>query len=322
MSKHVVVLMGGLSPEREVSFMSGKAVIDALNKLGYKVSIVDPDRDLHVKLSELKPDIVFNALHGTYGEDGVIPGILEMMGVPYTHSGVMASAVALNKVMTKNILSHYGIRMPEWFTAKLSTLIEASQKGEEPRQRPYVIKPVHQGSSIGVIIMHENDKETLAEKLRLIDWRYGEEVIVERYIPGKELSTTVVDNTAIGTLELRPKISFYDYKAKYTDGITDHIYPAAVPEAIYKESLEVAESAHRILNCRTLSRSDLRYDDTAGGSGRLYFLEINTHPGFTPLSIVPDTANRNGISFESLVDMLIRDARCDIRLLVEPVPIK
>lgn len=309
MTKHVAVLMGGLSPEREVSFMTGKSVCEALAKLGYKVSQVDPDRDVHNKLKELKPDVVFNALHGTYGEDGVIPGILEMIGVPYTHSGVMASAIGLNKSITKSILREHNIRIPQGFEMTVADLYQQLKAGRHPMEIPYVVKPVQQGSSVGVtIVLKESDiaSETFSPE----NWHYGDTLIIEKYIPGKELSTCVVGDKAIGTLELRPVSGFYDYTAKYTDGKTDHIYPAEVPEEIYKQSLEYAEAAHKYIGCRSVSRTDMRYDEK---QNLLYVLEINTHPGFTSLSIVPDIAARNGMPFEQLVDKLVKEARCDIK---------
>lgn len=309
MKKHVAVLMGGLSPEREVSFMSGKSVCDALNKLGYKVSSIDPNRDVYNQIKEVNPDVVFNALHGTYGEDGIIPGILEMMNIPYTHSGVMASALGLNKTMTKAILKEKGIRVPNGFEIKISSLYEQLKNGKHPLDIPYVIKPVSQGSSVGVFIV--TDAKSLdIEKLNPKIWAYGEDMIIEELIPGKELSTCVFANKALGTIELRPQTEFFDYEAKYTDGKTYHIYPAAIPEHIYQQSLEFAEQAHKILGCRTMSRTDMRYDDK---KDLLYVLEINTHPGFTNLSIVPDIAAKNGIPFESLVEQLVQEAKCDVR---------
>lgn len=309
MTKHVAVLMGGMSPEREVSFMTGSSVCEALNKLGYRVSQIDPDRDIYNKLKELNPDVVFNALHGTYGEDGVVPGVLEMMGLPYTHSGVMASAIGLNKSITKSILKERGILVPQGFEMKAIDLYQQLKAGKHPLEIPYVIKPVQQGSSVGVTIVLKAS-DISAETFSPQNWYYGDILIVEKYISGKELSTCVVGERALGTLELRPVSGFYDYEAKYTDGKTDHIYPAEVPDDIYKQSLEYAEAAHRYIGCRSVSRADMRYDTK---ENLLYVLEINTHPGFTALSIVPDIAARNGMPFEQLVDKLVKEARCDMK---------
>jgi D-alanine-D-alanine ligase len=305
-NKHVVVMMGGLSSEREVSLSSGASVIKALNELGYRVTTLDPSYDVAVQLEKLKPDVVFNALHGTYGEDGVIPGILEMMRIPYTHSGVMASAVAFNKSKTKDIIINYGVRVAKGMRIKIDALKDIIASGSDPMPRPYVIKPNQQGSSIGVYIVHPNDKSP-----DLSSWNFGDDVVVEEYIPGKELSVAVFADKAIGALELRPRDGFYDYEAKYTDGVTDHIFPADVPASVYKQALESAEKVHNILGCRTMSRSDFRYDPSRGDEG-LYFLEINTHPGFTNLSIVPEIAEKTGTSFKQLVERLLQDATCEI----------
>jgi len=307
MSKHVAVLMGGMSPEREVSVLTGNSVCEALNRLGYKVTKIDPDRSVFDQLRHANPDVVFNALHGTYGEDGIVPGILEMMGVPYTHSGVMASAICLNKSMTKSILREIGVRVPDGFEINVSELYYMLKSGKEPLPRPYVIKPVQHGSSVGVIIVHADSKLDI-EALHPEQWQLGVAVIIEKYIPGKELSACVVGNKAIGTLELKPLQGFYDYEAKYTNGKTEHIYPASVPEHVYKQSLEYAEAGHNYIGCRSVSRTDMRYDDE---TDLLYVLEINTHPGFTNLSIVPDIAARNGMPFEKLIDDLIKEAKCE-----------
>lgn len=306
-SKKIAVLMGGMSVESDVSLMSGQSVINALKKLGYDYCVINPDRTLPDQIKAEKPNVVFNALHGTYGEDGAIPGLLEVIGVPYTHSGVMTSAIAMNKIMTKKVLSHYGVRMAESIEVNINELI---QSNKDPMPRPYVLKPIEQGSSMGVIIVKDEDKEGIAQKLKDINWSFGEIAMVERYIKGKELSAVVINNKAIGVLELRPKIDFYDYKAKYTDGVTEHIYPAEVSEQAYQEAMSFAEKAHNILGARTMSRSDLRYDPD---EDKVYFLEINTHPGFTSLSIVPEVANYNGISFEQIVEMLIEEAKCELK---------
>lgn len=307
MTKHIAVLMGGLSPEREPSLMSGESVCHALTKLGYKFTVIDPTGDFFKQITEVKPDVVFNALHGTYGEDGIIPGILEFAGIPYTHSGVMSSALCLNKTMTKAVLKANGIRVPEGFEIEISELYTLLKAGKHPMSGSYVIKPVKQGSSVGVFIVKDGNFPEF-EQLNPDIWQYGDEVIIEKFIPGKELSTCVIGGKALGTLELRPLQGFYDYEAKYKDGKTDHIYPAEVPEHIYAQSLEYAELAHKVLGCRTMSRADMRYDPQ---EDLLCVLEINTHPGFTHLSIVPDIASKNGISFEDIVEQLLKEAKCE-----------
>jgi D-alanine-D-alanine ligase len=291
--------MGGLSAEREVSLKSGQSVVKALNNLGCKVSEIDPSTDLPMQLKQVNPDVVFNALHGTYGEDGAIPGLLEVMQIPYTHSGIMASAVGMNKAMTRHIAKMNGVLIPEGKVIRVEDLCP------DTMAVPFVLKPIQQGSSVGVYIINQ-DTDTQAI---LKEWVYGEEALVEEYIAGKELSIGVFNDKALGILELRPKEGFYDYKAKYTAGVTDHIYPAEIPEPAYNEAMALAERMHKALECRTLSRSDFRYDPSRG---KAYFLEINTHPGFTSLSIVPELAGYQGISFEQMVQALLEQATCDL----------
>ena len=304
--KHVVVLKGGLSKEKEVSLKSGEAVIKSLKSLGYKVTEIDPGYDLPAHLIKHKPDVVFNALHGTYGEDGAIPGLLEAMKIPYTHSGVMSSALGFNKQKTKDILYHYGVKSPKGFTTDILTVKHSIESGNELINRPYVIKPLSQGSSVGVYILQEGTE------VNLDDWSYGSEVMVEEYIPGMELTSAVLGDKALAVTELvMNQDGFYDYKAKYTANIVNHIIPARIPDEVYKKAMECAEIAHQVMECRTVSRSDFRYDPSKGDDG-LYFLEINVHPGFTSLSLVPEQAKLNGISFDELVEKLILDARCDI----------
>lgn len=299
--KHVAVLMGGLSSEREVSLSSGKGVIKALQELGYQVTPVDVGRDVAAVLAQIKPDVAFNALHGPYGEDGCIQGLLNIMGIPYTHSGVLASALGMDKVKSSDIFTANGI---------LCTYGRVISRQEniknDPLPRPYVIKPLYEGSSIGVHLIFEGDDFNFGN----YDWVYGDQVIVERYVPGKEIQVAVVADKAIGAIEIRPKKRFYDYEAKYTDGMAEHIMPAPISEKAYKNILVIAEKAHRIIGCRGVSRSDFRYDDTEGGDGKAYLLEINTHPGLTPLSLVPEIASYYGISFPQLIDMLVQEARC------------
>ncbi len=307
MTKHVAVLMGGLSAENKVSKSSGNNVCKALDNLGYKYTVVDPCRKVAETLTQLKPDVVINVLHGTFGEDGTIPGVLEMLGIPYTHSGVLASAIGLNKEMTKNIVKHYGVRVIEGMTANIHDVVKAAKNGKDLMPRPYVVKPLQQGSTIGVHIIEEGKPIDIDPTT----WQFGDIVMVEKFIPGIELSTAVVGNKAMGTLEIIPKGGFNDYDAKYTVGQSDHIYPARIPEDVYNESLKFAQAAHDALGCRTISRSDFRYDKD--GDGKLYFMEINTHPGLTGTSIVPDIIKHNNVSMEQLVDMLIKDAKCEIK---------
>jgi len=307
MTKHIAVLMGGLSAESKVSKSSGENVCTALSKLGYKYSVVDPCRNLANTLIELKPDLVFNALHGTYGEDGAIPGTLEMLGIPYTHSGVLSSAIGLNKDITKKIVKHHGVRVIEGFTANIKDVVNAANSGKDLMPRPYVVKPLQQGSTFGVHIVKEGDALAIDPDY----WNYGDIVMVEKFIPGIEISTVVLGHEAVGTLEIVPKSGFNDYEAKYTAGQSEHIYPARIPADVYTETLEFAKITHEALGCRTISRTDYRYD--VDGDGKLYFLEVNTHPGLTSTSIVPDIIKHHNISMEKLVDMLIADAKCELK---------
>lgn len=306
--QHIALLMGGLSSEREVSIMSGEQVHKALNELGYKVTIINPDKNLAIKLAEVKPDLVFNALHGTYGEDGAIPGLLEVMGIPYTHSGILASAIGINKRMAREVVASRGVKVAPGKVVTLEEVAEAAKANEDLFPKPYVIKPVQQGSSLGVHIVKEGDNLQFDYK----NWHYGNELLIEEFIPGKELSVAYFNGKAIGVLELRPKVKFFDYEAKYSEGLTDHIYPAEIPDDVYKKALKYAEVVHEALGCKTVSRSDFRYDEEQGSEG-LYFLEINTHPGLTKYSMVPDLLNRIGLSMKDLVEQLIIDAGCEIK---------
>lgn len=310
MVKKIGVLLGGMSAESKVSLMSGNAVCKSLERLGYDYVKINPTHDLAAQLKMANPDVVINSLHGTYGEDGSIAGLLEVMNIPYSHSGVMASAIAMNKNMTRQIMQSNGIRVPQGGMFNIQEVRNWFLQKNFPISVPFIIKPVQQGSSVGVYIYNNNDSEFL-NAINEINWTYGDDVIIEKFIPGKELSTAVVDGKALGTLELVASKEFYDYTAKYTDGVTTHIYPAEVPAEIAQEAKDFAQKAHHILGCRTISRSDFRYD--ANGDGKLYFLEINTHPGFTPLSILPEIASNHGISFDEIVGMLIRDAKCEIK---------
>jgi D-alanine-D-alanine ligase len=303
MSKHVAVLMGGWSVEREVSLVSGKAVSSALTERGYKVSLLDADRRLATKLGKLGPDVVFNALHGRFGEDGCVQGVLEVLGIPYTHSGVLASALAMNKPAAKRLFADAGLPCVEGRVLGREAVL-----GGEAGEPPYVIKPLNEGSSVGVRLIFSGDN---LAPLNGDDWSYGEEVLVERYIPGREIQVAVMGERALGAIEIRPRGRFYDYEAKYTDGKAEHRMPAPIHPDAYARVLDIALQAHRTLGCRGVSRADLRYDDTAGEPGRFYLLEINTQPGMTPLSLVPEIAADVGIGFGELVSWMVENAACD-----------
>jgi D-alanine-D-alanine ligase len=301
MAKHVAVLMGGWSSEREVSLVTGRECSRALKAAGFKVSEIDVGRNIAHVLTQTKPDVCFNALHGRFGEDGRIQGLLDILGIPYTHSGVMASAIAMNKVRTKEVCAAIGIPLAEHRVAD-----RASAFAGRAMDAPYVIKPISEGSSIGVRIVRQGDNLAPDE-----DWRYGEEVLVERYIAGRELTVAVMGDKPLTVTEIRPRTGFYDYTNKYTDGKADHLLPAPIPQSIFDQAMAVALQAHRTLGCRGVSRSDFRYDDTGVAPGRLIFLEINTQPGMTPLSLVPEQAAFLGISFTDLVTWMVEEARCD-----------
>ncbi len=304
MSRHVVVLMGGWSAERDVSLTSGKAVAAACERLGYRVTALDMDRNVAQRLLELKPDVVFNALHGTPGEDGTVQGLLDLMGIPYTHSGLTTSAVAIDKQLTKTMLVQAGIRMPGGGVVKSESIFEA-----DPLPRPYVLKPVNEGSSVGVAIV--TDSSNYGNPISRDSkgpWQEFDELLAEPFIPGRELTVAVHNGEALAVTELEPTQGFYDYEAKYTDGLTRHVIPAPIHPDATREAMEMAVAAHKALGCRGVSRSDFRYDDTAGEPGTLYLLEVNTQPGMTPLSLVPEQAAYRGISFDALVGMLIEEA--------------
>ncbi len=301
---HVVVLMGGWSSEREVSLMSGRGVAEALRERGWsRVTEVDMDRDVAHRLDELKPDVVFNALHGAPGEDGTVQGMLELMRVPYTHSGVTTSAIAIDKELTKLLLVPAGVRMPEGRMVDSESLYDA-----DPLPRPYVLKPVNEGSSVGVAIVTA-DGNTGNPIGRDVEgpWKQFNRLLAEPFIAGHELTVTVLGGEALCVTELKPKVGFYDFDSKYTDGLTEHICPARIPDEIAQSMLDMAATAHRTLGCRGASRSDFRWDDTQGEAG-VYLLEVNTQPGMTPLSLVPEQARQRGISYGELVERIIADA--------------
>lgn len=303
MSKTVAVLKGGWSSEREVSLTSGTECANALRKAGYAVTEIDLQRDIGALLEALepRPDVVFNALHGRYGEDGHIQAILNILEIPYTHSGMLASAIAMDKARSKEVFKAAGLRCPEGHLLRIGDLPDGILF--EP---PYVIKPNNEGSSVGVRIVLPGDNRPVAE-----DWVFGEFALVEPYIPGRELTVAVLGNKAMGVTELRPHEGFYDYEAKYTDGKTQHLCPAPIPDSIAQEAMESAVMAHKALGCRGASRSDFRYDDTQRNPGDLLLLELNTQPGMTPLSLVPEQAAHAGMPFEDLVCWLVENAACD-----------
>ncbi len=302
--KRVVLLMGGRSAEREVSLVSGRECAAGLAEAGYKVTTVDVRDDLTVVLKALdpKPDLVFNALHGRYGEDGTIQGVLDWLGIAYTHSGVLASALAMDKTVAKRLFESAGLRCPAGQLVHRS----AVQAGDV-LARPYVVKPNNEGSSVGVTIVRQGDN---ALPFSGIDWPFGDQVLVEPYIPGRELTVGVMGDRPLAVTELRPRQGFYDYTAKYTEGRTEHLVPAPLPPAVYEAALQSALTAHKVLGCRGVSRADFRYDDSKDNPSGLYLLEVNTQPGMTPLSLVPEQARYLGISFSELVGWIAEQARC------------
>lgn len=300
---HVAVLMGGWSNERPVSLMSGNGVADALEKVGYKVSRVDMDRNVAQVLTALRPDVVFNALHGVPGEDGSVQGMLDLMGIKYTHSGMVTSVIAIDKELTKQRLVPAGIPMPKGTMVDSESLFAA-----DPLPRPYVLKPVNEGSSVGVAIVteHSNYGNPISRDAKG-PWQEFATLLAEPFIKGRELTVAVLGDKALCVTELKPKSGFYDFDAKYTDGLTEHICPAEIPADIAQYMLDVALDAHRLLGCKGASRTDFRWDDELGKNG-VFVLETNTQPGMTPLSLVPEQAQQVGISYEQLVDMIVKEA--------------
>ncbi len=300
---HIVVLMGGWSAEREVSLMSGAGVADALESLGHRVTRIDMGRDIAQRLAETKPDLVFNALHGTPGEDGSVQGLMDLMGLRYTHSGLATSVIAIDKVLTKQALVPHGVPMPGGRIVKSASVHEG-----DPLARPYVLKPVNEGSSVGVAIVTDegNYGNPIGRDVKG-PWQEFDELLAEPYVRGRELTTAVLGDRALTVTELRPKSGWYDYDAKYTDGMTDHICPAEVPEEIAEACKRIALEAHRLLGCKGASRSDFRWDDERGEAG-LFLLEVNTQPGMTPLSLVPEQGKAVGLSYAELVQAIVDEA--------------
>ncbi len=300
--KHIAVLMGGWSAEREVSLNSGAACAKALREAGYRVSEIDVTPQIAQVLAELKPDVAFNALHGRFGEDGGMQGVLEMLRIPYTHSGLLASALAMDKAMAKKLFAAEGLRVPKGVVLPRARITDA-----DPLPRPYVAKPVNEGSSVGVHLVFDNENEPLSVKLHT-EADPEQLWLIEEYIPGRELTVAVLNDRPLAVTELKPHSGFYDYENKYTGGRTDHLIPAPISKEVEHEAMRMALAAHRALGCRGLSRSDLRYDDSKPGTQGLYLLEVNTQPGMTALSLSPEQAAYAGIDFTALVDMLVKEA--------------
>jgi len=302
MAKHVAVLMGGWSAEREVSLRSGKACADALERTGFRVSRVDVTREVATLLAGLKPDVALNMLHGHPGEDGTIQGMLEWMGIPYTHSGIFSSALAIQKDRAKVVLSAAGVPVPDGIV--ISRLEAAKHHALPP---PYVIKPIAEGSSVGVFIVIEAHRHPLQELTRE-DWAFGEFLICEKYIAGKELTCAVIGDRALDVIDIVPTVRFYDYEAKYAPGGSRHVLPAEIKPNVYQEVRRLALQAHKALGCRGVSRADFRYDDRMEGTRGLVCLEVNTQPGMTETSLVPELAAYAGITFDELVRWMVEDA--------------
>jgi D-alanine-D-alanine ligase len=304
---HVAVLMGGWSAEREVSLRSGKACAEALESAGYRVTRVDAGRDLGAELARLKPDACFNALHGRWGEDGCVQGLLEILGMPYTHSGVLASALAMHKERAKQAMRAAGVPVADGRVVKRA---EAAREHVLPR--PYVLKPVSEGSSVGVYIVPA-DHAHPPQELNDPNWAYGEDLLAERYIPGQELTCAVMGERVLGVTQIVPagSLRFYNYEAKYAEGGSLHLLPAPLKPNVYQLVQKLTLTAHKALGCRGVSRADFRYDDTEGGSGEVVCLEVNTQPGMTATSLVPELAAHAGLTFAELVSWMVEDASCD-----------
>ena len=305
MSKDVAVLMGGLATERPVSLASGKECAQALRNAGYRVTEVDVGYDIAEVLRDLKPEVAFNALHGRYGEDGTIQGVLEFLRIPYTHSGVLASALAMDKHQAKIVMKVAGIPVTDHVIVDRAEVARS-----HVMTPPYVVKPIADGSSFGVFIVKADQSHPPQELLRE-DWTMGEDVMVERYIPGRELTCAVMGDVALGVTEIVTDLAFYNYEAKYASGGSRHIIPAQIQPKIYDKVQKMALKAHAALGCRGVTRTDFRYNDRAGEDGELVCLEINTQPGMTPTSLAPEQALHAGHSFEELVSWMVEDASCN-----------
>jgi len=300
MTEHIAVLMGGWSAEREVSLVTGAAVANALKEAGYDVAPIDVQRDMGTLLTRLypKPTAVFNALHGRYGEDGCVQGLLDILDIPYTHSGLMASALAMDKVMAKRLFNEAGIRVADHVIATSDEVM-----GEDVMPRPYVIKPINEGSSVGVHIVRDGDNSPMFAES---GWPSGEKVMVEKFIEGRELTVSVMGDRPLAVTEITTGHGFYDYDAKYEEGGSQHTIPADLDQNVYDEAMRLAKLAHDTLGCRGVSRSDFRYD-----GNDIYILETNTQPGLTPTSLIPEQAAHVGISFTDLIIWMVDNAECD-----------
>lgn len=309
MYKKVGVLLGGVSAEREVSLNSGENACKALDNLGLNYVKIDPADGLIEQLERHKPDVVLNMLHGTYGEDGAIAGLLELMEIPYSHSGTLASAIGMNKIHTKNELHGSGICVATSLQVEPSKLAEEIKKGTFEIDPPFVVKPIDQGSTVGIYVVDKNFDVSIIE-----NWEYGDKLMVEDYVGGIDLTTAVLNGKALGTLEIEPKKgNIVDYEAKYTEGAAEHIFPPRVPMEIEQTARKWAETAHEKIGCRTISRSDFRYDKDRPIGQQLVFLEINTHPGYTKTSNVPDILKNIGMSSEDFIMELLKGAKCDLK---------
>jgi D-alanine-D-alanine ligase len=303
---HVAVLMGGWSSERPVSLMSGEGVAKALEARGHKVTRIDMGRDVAQRLAEAAPDVVFNALHGAPGEDGTVQGMMDLMGLTYTHSGLATSVIAIDKELTKQALVPHGIPMPGGRIVDCEELYI-----RDPLARPYVLKPVNEGSSVGVaIVTADGNMGNPISRAAKGPWQEFERLLAEPFIRGKELTTAVLGDQALMVTELKPKSGFYDFDSKYTDGLTEHVCPAELPDEITQACKDIALRAHQLLGCKGTSRSDFRWDDERGVEG-LFLLEVNTQPGMTPLSLVPEQAKHCGMSYEDLVEAIVAEALKD-----------
>ena len=300
----IAVLLGGRSAERDVSLVSGRACADALRAEGFDAREIDARGEICEPLERIRPQVVFNALHGRWGEDGTVQGLLELMRIPYTHSGVLASALAMHKERAKDVFRAAGLPV-----AKGIVLDRREAGRTHAMTPPYVIKPVNEGSSVGVFLIREGDNRPPGE-LGSDTWSLGDEVMVEEFVPGRELTVAVMGNRALGVTEILSRTKFYDYEAKYAEGGSTHVIPADVPQGVCKEAMRLGVAAHRALGCRGVSRADFRYDDTRG-ENRLVLLEVNTQPGMTPTSLVPEQARHAGMSFNALVRWMVEDASCD-----------
>ena len=300
----VAVLYGGISAEREVSLATGRQVIAALCEAGFDVAAIEVGDDLRKTIAALdpRPDAVFNALHGRFGEDGAIQGVLDWLGIPYTHSGVRASALAMDKVAAKAVFAAAGLPVAIGRVVDIAEL-----EHRDPMPLPFVVKPINEGSSVGVEIMHEGSNRRAAVAAA---WSFGATALVEEFVAGRELTVAVMGDRALAVTEILPAHGFYDYEAKYADGGSRHVVPADVHPDTYARALDVALAAHRALGCRGATRSDFRYDDTAGEPGRLVLLEVNTQPGLTLTSLLPEQAAHVGMSFPQLCAWMVENAAC------------